>query len=122
MIKRARIGPPYTDECWYSHSLRFRLDQNLEHGGKDCPGLLVGRFQWGGNVARLGKEDWQRRERVADSDRIDIGCRDVSAEVRRDDERLAGRRGERLVAKFVPDRLVNTMRVAGRRREKVDDE
>ncbi len=105
-----------------SHSLRHRLDELLEHGGEDCPSFLVGRFQRGGDVASLGKEARQRRERVADSNGLHVGCWDVSADVGRHDQRLVGRRYERLVAEFVPNRLVNTLGVAGRRREKVHDE
>src|SRR5208337_126571 len=107
--RKSQVG-----NCW--------LDELLEHGGEDCPGLLVGRFQRGGDVASLGKENRQRRELVADSDGLHVGCWDVSAYVGRHDQRLVGRRYERLVAEIVPDRLVNALGVAGRRREKVHDE
>src|SRR5271157_1026687 len=102
--------------------MRRRLDELLEHGGEDRPSPLVGRFQRRGDVASLGKEDRQRRERVADSNGLYVGCWDVSADVGRHDQRLVGRRYEGLVAEFVPYRLVNALGVAGRRREKVHDE
>src|SRR5258707_334683 len=88
---RNNPGCPWSASNVHCLSASRRVDEFLEQGRENGPGLQVGRLQRRLDVAAFREEDRLRRERVADAHGFHVGRRQVAADVRRDGERLSRR-------------------------------
>ena len=100
--------------------LRASLQQSLQGRGKHGPGRLVRLFEGRRHVELRPQEQRHLRQRVADAKELDIGHALRPRVIRRQRQRLVRRQFQFLFLEFVPDRLVDPLRVPRARREQVD--
>lgn len=99
-----------------------RFDDFFHRIGTIVPGYLITFFERRGDVGFWREKNRHLREPIADRDGFDIRRVRNLGRIRNERERLVFGKLERFFAQFVPDRLVNPLRVAGTWWKKVDDQ